>query len=1117
MKNITFIYAGAGSGKTHKLTSLLTSYVQSDLVSASQVMLTTFTKKASNEIKERAQSELLKHQLFQQANELNQAYIGTVHSVGYQFIKKYWYLIGISPEIKEIGENEKDVIFSQAISEIPTDTELAELNRLVSEFKFHDSNNFFAPLKWNSDVKAIMDLALTNQIDLENETASLDHTFNQFKSFFTGNLSETELLSNLKENLTVYFQNPIEKKEYGTTEKLANRLSQISDHSIIDIALLNEVDSFCSSLIGIYSAKKYDSILSQVHSIDISQTAVFQKEVISYTTLIFDIAKRSLKKYSDFKKEKGLVDYTDMEVHFLNLLDLEEVRSDVQQTLKLVMVDEFQDSNPIQLSIFMKLSELVEQSYWVGDPKQAIYGFRGADPVLIDEVMRKFTTKNDQNLKVEILKMSWRSDEKLVSFSNSIFQDAMSNQVSDIFLEDVNQINGKEDDANFINWKKSISFQPLAGKETISLFPARNDNQKMIGFEALNFWNVVKQGAKGNLGATNPLFYSSISTNIRTILNDPTIHIFDKSIGQHRRIKGSDICLLVRGNQNVLDLATELKRSGISVNASIPGLTNTIEYRFIKNIAILFIDKNNALAKTELAFLNGEVENWRDLIERRLEYIFEQDSVYEVGGLNGFVSSYLKNCDFNSIINILQNQSKHLSIAFIIREIINQFNLFLKTASFGNSSVRQSNLMRLVELVDEYEDYCMKLNIGTGLNGYFNFIESSSNNDMQSGNANDNAIQIMTYHKSKGLEWPMVLMLGLDNNPFSSDKFFKKNFFNSSVISASEIEIETPLKDRVIEFLWWPFGTKNSLNESLEASLSETKNYTSKYSLLSNETKRLMYVGITRSRDAIVFASNSVKSLNWLENVMPEFNFENAYSEYDLEHSENVTIDLFKVNQPFKFQQFMMDEIDSYLIPFEASKYFKKEIPVIQNKPFDLNPSKQISSKESGVIELATIHDRLKFKNLETTVLGNTLHVMLFSKNKINFKQHVVQLNTNNPTDLDVDLFIENTHQFTNYLKETFQILKEYPEMYLEKMIGNQKAVGEADLVLELENEIILIDYKSFPGKKEDIFNISSEFYAGKYTGQLEMYAQMLSDYFEKPVSRQIIYYVVQGVLVELN
>ena len=134
MKNITFIYAGAGSGKTHRLTSILTDYIRNTELSANQVMLTTFTKKAANEIKERAQSELLKHNLFEQAQELNEAFIGTVHSVGYQFIKKYWYLLGISPEIKEIGENEKDLFFSYAISEVPEEKELTELNRLVKEF-----------------------------------------------------------------------------------------------------------------------------------------------------------------------------------------------------------------------------------------------------------------------------------------------------------------------------------------------------------------------------------------------------------------------------------------------------------------------------------------------------------------------------------------------------------------------------------------------------------------------------------------------------------------------------------------------------------------------------------------------------------------------------------------------------------------------------------------------------------------------------------------------------------------------------------------------------------------------------------------------------------------------
>ncbi len=154
---------------------------------------------------------------------------------------------------------------------------------------------------------------------------------------------------------------------------------------------------------------------------------------------------------------------------------------------------------------------------------------------------------------------------------------------------------------------------------------------------------------------------------------------------------------------------------------------------------------------------------------------------------------------------------------------------------------------------------------------------------------------------------------------------------------------------------------------------------------------------------------------------------------------------------------------------------------------------------------------------MDTVILGNTLHSMLYLKRKTNFKNNVVQLNENNGLDLDVDLFIENTQNFDNYLNENFLIINQYPEMYLEKMIGYKKAVGEADLVLELEDELILIDYKSFPGKKEEIFNTTSDFYAGKYSGQLDTYSEMLSDYFDKPVARKIIYYVVQGILIELK
>ena len=98
---------------------------------------------------------------------------------------------------------------------------------------------------------------------------------------------------------------------------------------------------------------------------------------------LFDIAIEALREYDAYKKRRGLIDYTDMEVLVKRLLEKETVQEVLREELDLLMVDEFQDTSPIQLEIFLKLSQLATYSVWVGDPKQSIYGFRGAEPRLM--------------------------------------------------------------------------------------------------------------------------------------------------------------------------------------------------------------------------------------------------------------------------------------------------------------------------------------------------------------------------------------------------------------------------------------------------------------------------------------------------------------------------------------------------------------------------------------------------------------------------------------------------------------------------------------------------------------------------------------------------------------
>ena len=1114
MKNITFIYAGAGSGKTHKLTSILTDYIRNTELSANQVMLTTFTKKAANEIKERAQSELLNHHLFEQAQELNEAFIGTVHSVGYQFIKKYWYLLGISPEIKEIGENEKDLFFSYAISEVPEEKELTELNTLVKEFNFTSSDNFFFPMKWKHDVIDLMGLALTNRINLEDDETSMVLSCNQIKTIFKGTLTEQQLKKNFEFNLNIFKDNPLNTVAYNAVLELTKKIDL--EKEPLSISLLNNIISFNDSIKTPFKADKYKDILNKFIDFDPSQSDFFQAEMLKYTQLVFNIAKRSLNAYSSYKKEKGLIDYTDMEVYLLDLLDKEEVCADIKNNLKLVMVDEFQDSNPIQLSIFMKLSELVNQSIWVGDPKQAIYSFRGSDPILIDEVMKKFTSKNDDNLKVEILKMSWRSDKELVKFSNKIFSEVMGNQGTDVFLDNKSQINGKEDDVDFSNWKNNVTIQPLLAKETVSLFPVRTLDEKIRNFESLNFWNFVTPGTNGNKPSTNPIFFDSLAIKLKGILENPAIEIYDKKQKKYRRIVGSDICFLVRSNSNVSEIAKKFKENGLAVNASIPGLVNTVEYNFVKDIIILFLDFKNALSIANLAYLNREVSNLDSILEDRLNNVLLKSKDLESAERKKYLAGWLEEKDFRILIKTLYKQSSHLSVSNIIRLIINQYNLFLKVASFGNIEVRQANLLRLVELADEYETYCFKMNIGTGLNGFFNFIESSSINDQQSNSSNKQAIQVMTYHKSKGLEWPIVGLLGLEHDNLLPSEFFIKNFFKTTVTNDGVLDIENPLKNRVVEFLWWPFGTKKSLNTELQNQLSISTKYDLKQQSVYNESIRLMYVGITRSRDSLILLTNKLKELSWLERVVPNFNFEKAYSHFGLESLNRGKVDMFQLDIPFNFEKIFFSESEITKKEYIISEYFHKQLPKGQDSPYEINPSKQPSLNGVKLVEKTILHERLKFNKVAPEVIGNVLHHMLFLKNKSSFQDDVKRMNMINEVGIDVTSFVANTSNFQSYINTTFSILKEYPEFYMEKFIGNKKATGEADLVLELQSELVLIDYKSFPGKKEDIFNADSAFYAGKYSGQLNLYKEMLSDYFVKPVKHQFIYYVVQGILVEV-
>ena len=142
MKNVTYINASAGSGKTYKLTHQLAELVSEGKVKPEQVIMTTFTVKAATEMKEKAKQVLYEKGCFDEATRLDQALIGTIHSVANALIKKYWFFLGLSPDMGVMADEDTEFYISQSLSDLPTQEELKLLNTFCDSCCEHASHNW---------------------------------------------------------------------------------------------------------------------------------------------------------------------------------------------------------------------------------------------------------------------------------------------------------------------------------------------------------------------------------------------------------------------------------------------------------------------------------------------------------------------------------------------------------------------------------------------------------------------------------------------------------------------------------------------------------------------------------------------------------------------------------------------------------------------------------------------------------------------------------------------------------------------------------------------------------------------------------------------------------------
>lgn len=420
MKNVTYINASAGSGKTYTLTHKLAELIKSGLVRPEQVIMTTFTVKAANEMKEEAKKVLYENGLFEAATQLDQAMIGTIHSVANSLIKKYWFFLGLSPDMGVMAEEDTQFYISQSLSELPTHDELNQLHAFCEsvgiQFGYFSGKNGLNYDFWKSDIEKV--IALTTNYEIESYDRSVRKSLDFIHGFVHPSVkldySPEKLMAILDEHVSFAGTQRESKKKQDVLTEIRRLKRGVNAPTISWYKRLSSVLNSWTKC-GARGTQMREELADLWHS------ELVYKEQERYIRLLFQLAERWKERFRTFKKERNLLDYNDMEKYLRDLLANKELAEEIRMGYRYLFVDEYQDCSPIQVKIFDRLSELMEHSYWVGDYKQAIYGFRGSDITLTKAVVDRIAT-GENGCDTETLDTSYRSLPGIVEVCNETFK-----------------------------------------------------------------------------------------------------------------------------------------------------------------------------------------------------------------------------------------------------------------------------------------------------------------------------------------------------------------------------------------------------------------------------------------------------------------------------------------------------------------------------------------------------------------------------------------------------------------------------------------------------------------------------------------------------------------------
>ena len=1044
----TFISAGAGSGKTYRITTDVAKMVFDHKLNPEQVIMTTFTKAAAQELREKAKKELVNLGKHREAQQMEHALIGTVHSVANTFLTKYWYLLGIMPDAAAMEENELQLYRDHSLRGLLEQKDRTFLFKYAEKYNvIYDSKERKSGINyefWKADLCKVLDFMQWYGINEEQLSNSLKIT-ESFITCLDEPKDDTSLMEYAKA-VIMELEDVLSAMRQGAKVKAEQeRISYYKNRNLTADEL--------SDLESIAKGRCKDSENTRRFSESLAGATIFTAESAKhqreYASLIFRLASRWQKEYRQYKDEHHLIDFNDMEMMFLHLLDIKEVQQDITSRYTHLFVDEFQDSNPMQVRIFQKLSSLLNTCY-VGDKKQAIYGFRGSDTELTAAVA-------DSINNTEHLKHSYRSVEPLVSFSNTIFSQVFS-QMTD---EEV-KLSMPEKNGNYTPVENPLRLWPNTGDKALAL-----QIQQLILREKI----------------------------------DP-----------------KDIAVLARANADLDRLADELRALKVPVCRESNDIKESRSGRLMKALLTLVNTPSNQLARAEVAYLTEPGYHVTKIIEDRLDYLAEEDNT---------PSGYLKDLPIISRLTQLRsfrsneneefstNLLGYQSISSLVESLVIELDLYSLVQSWENAQAEETNLQVLIDLARKYEDYATKLAQPATVAGFIEFFTGQK----QDGAANEDGVRLYTYHKSKGLEWKVVIMLSLDNDASDATKIATRSTLGCHHHREQLPTAENPNPPMTISLVRNIYGSSDAAKAAVTSRLQQHPLWETVSEHEIGENARLLYVGVTRAREILILApkeKDGAVSLSWFRSVgvnnINQLLDGNEYQDF-LGIGMPLHVERTDMDNQLDWPEQSMNRVHNVAASFSPLDDMLFVSPSkAGDSPHDIVP---INDKESRM--------QVRNKPSEEALMGDFIHqVFCCCDDGIDIDQIVKLRNSYGFTDKNVpepNRLLDSWKYLVDTLEARYgkAIKRHHEKPFRHLDDGGHIVSGYIDLIWETEDAYVVVDYKTCPGNYSLVFNPVSEHYAGRHGDQLDCYQRALEAEGKKKVKARIIFYPITRFVVEVK